>query len=150
MHHKCSIWLDESNLICLLITCIDYPYVLNIMPLTSLLHSNGILMTLNSEENRREFMLNIQLWSYDGYSDSNPFKQIFGSWKNLLNETKPDLLFLWNIWSLKAGIGIKLWKTDLITSHVTLWNAFQHAHKTDQVNRFEQSTQYKILLYSLS
>lgn len=78
------------------------------------------------------------------------FKQNFESWKNLLNETKPDLLSVWNIWSLKAGIGIKLGKIDLITSHVTLWDAFQHTHKTDQVDRFEQPTQYKILLYSLS
>ena len=60
----------------------------------------------------------MQLQLYNGYSDSAFFKQIFGSWENLANKTKTDFLSVWNIWSLKAGIGFKLDKADFTTSHL--------------------------------
>lgn len=71
-------------------------------------------------------------------------KQIFGSWKNIVNKTETDLLAVWNIWSLKAGFGTKLGNADLVILHVTLWNVFPHARKKGEVNSLEESTQYKI------
>lgn len=90
IHHKCSIALDESQLISQFIsrTYIDYPQVLNIMSFTASLAFGYSLDDIKVKIEYSWWFIPIN----NGYG--NPTEANCGSWKNIVNQKKWVLICL--------------------------------------------------------